>query len=255
LREKRTIIIQMNTSNYNTETVKDELRKLYTETFQKCDVSGLPKDLAPKDLPTKALLVDPSKKYLGAKLRIAYYGQETNGWGGVYAGSDDLDLCLKSYHNFVNIADGEDFNNYPGQFWNAVRSFQRSFLDLEQNSGFYWNNIIKAGRAEGEGRPTESVMNWQRDWIANNAAELSILSPQIVIFFTGPNYDDMIKQSFADVQYKKFDGFVTRELSLLQAPNLPYLTFRTYHPGYLYRYDFEGIKGAIFTHVKKHLGI
>jgi hypothetical protein len=234
------------------EAMFDELRILYTEALQKCDLNMLPKNLALKDMPTKPLLVHPSKKYLEAKLKIAYYGQETNGWGEIYAGNTDLQLCLDSYVKFVNINAGDGYNSYKGQFWNALRNYQRSFRNLDDSSGFYWNNVIKIGRAGGVGRPLSDVVSWQNPWFALSSKEMEILAPNVSIFFTGPNYDDIIKKIYPDVEFHGVNGYKIRQLAQLKSKNLQSLAFRTYHPGYLYRFDFDGVKDAIFKCVHSH---
>ena len=56
-----------------------------------------------------------------------------------------------------------------------------------------------------------------------------------MIFFTGPDYDEMLREEFPEVSYQAFDGFTIRQVACLVHKELPALSIRTYHPSALRR--------------------
>jgi len=74
-------------------------------------------------------------------------------------------------------------------------------------------------------------------------AEIKILAPKVCIFFTGYHFDGRIKNIFPEIEFTEVEGFTKNQLSHLKHPNLPAMSFRTYHPNYLRRSGLE--KGFI----------
>ena len=66
--------------------------------------------------------------------------------------------------------------------------------------------------------------------------EVAILRPHAVIFLTGPRYDYTINALLPGYSCKEVAADISkRELAQLKHPDLPPLTFRTYHPNSLRR--------------------
>ena len=68
------------------------------------------------------------------------------------------------------------------------------------------------------------------------AEEIRLLKPQIVIFFTGPHYDDELLDAFPDATLSPLlPHHDAREGALVHSEALPICSIRTYHPTYLQR--------------------
>ncbi len=65
--------------------------------------------------------------------------------------------------------------------------------------------------------------------------EIAALDPHVVIFLTGPYYDCVIKRFYPNPKEFELPPFKTRQVMRIGAPDLPTLTFRSYHPGYVHR--------------------
>jgi hypothetical protein len=55
-----------------------------------------------------------------------------------------------------------------------------------------------------------------------------------LLFVTGPSYDDVLAQYFADIEFKALD-LPARQFAMLVHPDLPEHSYRLYHPNYLNR--------------------
>jgi hypothetical protein len=78
----------------------------------------------------------------------------------------------------------------------------------------------------------QSILNWQRGCLAK---ELEITNPTAVLFFTGPNYDQIILDEFPGARFEGMGGRPIRQFAQVCHDSLPVASFRTYHPGYLAR--------------------
>jgi hypothetical protein len=195
--------------------------------------------------PTNPLLlcVD-EKEYQIADLRVMFFGQETNSWN--YLFSNDMQLSIGCYNQFYNK---EECWEYGGQFWNGVRRFARLLKEkfYQRNIQFIWNNVIKIGK-ETMGRPPEYIYKVEREFLPVIKDEIRILKPNVILFLTGPNYDDVLADNFGQLNYESFSSYSKRQLSrfeLLEVKN----TFRTYHPNYLWRNDIDSFFETIINEI------
>jgi len=85
---------------------------------------------------------------------------------------------------------------------------------------------------------------------------ICILKPEVCIFLTGPSYDNNIRLKFPDVEFINFGGYkFINEVAQLKSKNLPFHSYRTYHPGYGVRYSnwYTEVFDIISNAVKKDL--
>ena len=68
--------------------------------------------------------------------------------------------------------------------------------------------------------------------------ETAELKPDIVIFFSGPNYDEYISRIFSDATFENISSRNSRQLARVKSWLLPHNSIRTYHPNYLWRNGF-----------------
>jgi hypothetical protein len=222
--------------------------KLYKKAFDECMATISEQPKSDEGGPANPLLINPHNNYSSSDLKVMYFGQETNGYEGAYSESKGIDHLLDVYDGFVNK---RGCYAYRGQFWNGVKHFQLAFKGIHSNSEFVWNNIVKVGKDWSKGCPSEKVLMWQKPWSNIIPQEVKILSPDVVIFFTGPNYDHLIKNTFTDVNFEPVGDFSIRQLAKINSENLPCNTYRTYHPGYLWRIGFHKVKDAIIDNINK----
>lgn len=227
------------------------LRPLYETALKQCrDTVHLTPESAAGG-PTNPLVIAPPKDYAESGLKIMYFGQETNGWEGSFRDGVDLDALLHLYDGFSNNGGGF---KYGGQFWNALRSFQASFKEYRSDSIFIWNNLVKIGKDWSKGIPPAEVLSWQEPWFEVIRREVDLLRPDVVIFLSGPNYDWVIEHIFGKVDLSSVEDYSTRQLARVHSHLLPSRSFRTYHPGYLWRFDFHGVRDAIMVNSRSESG-
>jgi len=66
--------------------------------------------------------------------------------------------------------------------------------------------------------------------------EVEVLKPDVVVFFTGPSYDNSIQCAFPEAEsYPLVPESPKSEIAMVNAPGLPINTIRTFHPVYLQR--------------------
>lgn len=171
--------------------------------------------------------------YTTLKHRLLIVGQQTYdwcNWDSLRQMTVDCAIAeaLSVYSSF-NL--GEKYTRSP--FWQAARKFQAALNPQSDTFGYVWTNLVKFDQVNnGHDRPTQEV----ESMICEHSplpSEIQILEPDVVIFFTGPAYDDRLQSTFPGVGFEDCvsDGFIHR----LCHSRLPKHTYRTYHPAYLRR--------------------
>jgi hypothetical protein len=184
--------------------------------------------------PTSPLLlkVGNEAEYQNADIRLVIFGQETNSWYEEFHG--DMQEVIGCYDGFFN---DKECWGYGGQFWNGFARFLKLLNERypDKSVAYLWNNIVKIGKHGAMGLPPSYILEVEQSNFDVIPQELAILQPTITLFLTGPNYDPIINSLFNKPTFSTVsDGFSTRQLAQLAIPNSEY-TFRTYHPGYLWR--------------------
>lgn len=208
-----------------------------------------------------AVLVQQPGEWIKATHRIAYIGQETLGWCWI---KDDREYPyytwnyedIETLRNFIEYDRSVealmygyrqfDFSshqprNFNSPFW---RYFRRLKDALASNSGAATSaissNVIRCAANSESGFTLWSIpetdrgkyLQWQKGLLQ---AELAELRPTLIVFVTGPNYDDYLKSEFDLITFESVRHFEPRVLSKLASPLLAAPAYRTYHPGYLNR--------------------
>jgi len=193
-------------------------------------------------IPTSPLfLCVDEEKYQKADLKVMFFGQETNGWiekDCYYGGTDENLKCLMDgYYDF--LYNGKCWK-HGGQFWNGVKRFQKILEEKnpDKNIHYIWNNIIKIGKAEGIGKPLRHISDVERSHFTVIQDEIKIINPDLIVFFSGPNYDKVIVENFGHTEFVALPPFTSRQLSKLSNSVLK-TAVRTYHPNYLWRNDIN----------------
>jgi len=221
--------------------INEKLKELYTSK-----VDGV-KQLANSldDIDGPLLLKCWEDEYAKSKFKILFVGKECNGWVG-YA-SDNVEECMKRYDNFKLSKNGN-----RTVFWQYVY-WVNSLLNPEQREGnnFLWTNISKFCTLDGAGLEwavhTETVKHFNC-----LIDEVKITNPDIVLFFSGPYYDDKMKVQFeGEISFKKvFDDIPQRELARVEHSVLPRHSYRVYHPSSLQRQMKSNYIQRLVEHIK-----
>lgn len=187
------------------------------------------------------LLVNAFPEYFKSRIKLFIVGQQTKGWslydskGDHWYGinrnysPDDLIRRLLDVYKGFNL--GQNYYNSP--FW---RSSHRLYCKLNPSGpeyGFLWSNLIRIDQDQRRLAPDieESVCNV----FPILQQEIELAKPDVLIFFTGPNYDSRLENTFNGLTYGVIKGYALRTLARIQHNDLPTNSFRTYHPGYLTR--------------------
>jgi hypothetical protein len=188
-------------------------------------------DIDPGRNLSQPLLLDlDAHGYLSAPTRLLVVGQQTNGWTkkpwGSPLGPEPIGYLCAEYREFQV---GKDY--YASPFWAAAHQLHRELNPGSPDGAFIWSNVLKLD--EGKGRPGADVEQRLLSHFDVVPAECRIAEPEVVVFFTGPEYDDVLRVAFPGLQFVPIPGVEERLLARLVHPGLPRRSFRTYHPKYL----------------------
>ena len=170
-------------------------------------------------------LIAPNEAYWNSALKVAFVGQETHGWSS----ECEISAQMAVYSTFnLGVA------YYSSPFWNVIRKLEHVLTASNYSSA--WLNLHRYD--QGGRRPSwkNQRILLELDFLVYE--ELKLLVPDVVIFLTGPNFDNRIT-SMLQASYRPIDGFPLRQLSEVQSPVLSNVMFRTYHPNYLRRSGLE----------------
>jgi hypothetical protein len=185
--------------------------------------------------PTNPLLIDIPSDYFCADCKVMIFGKETNVWEGEFPHKKGIDHLLSTYKDFIK-------KSHKGSFWNGVSKFKDALtkrLPPGKNVSVIWNNLIKIGKAQEKGAPEEAIVEWESNWFYVVLFEIKELKPDIVIFFSGPNYDRYIKTIFNNACFDSINpSRPVKQIARVKADGLPFNSIRTYHPNYLWRHNF-----------------
>jgi hypothetical protein len=204
------------------------------------------------------LPVDWAKK----RRKIVVIGQETCGWGFEEACPADknvhhqvstlleaslranaVSLLIETYGKFDLAASIPKLTSTP--FWRMHRLISDKLCEGDHRS-VMWLNVVAVDYC-AQGRSSNSMwwnLNWDQvktvsEWQKGRLREeIKTLSPDVVIFMSGPSYDYYLKAEFCDFE-KDEASTEFEKLKLARITDsksiLPNSSYRLYHPGYINR--------------------
>ena len=234
------------------EKTNAKLKTLYEEFLPQLSEQAfcVNKQLSGKNKATNPLLIKIGEEYIDAKMKIMFFGQETNSWhlemDGTGKFHGEIEPLLQLYKKFY-LKKG--CYSYGGQFWNGINRFKQQIKKHElHTSGLIWNNVVKIGRC-GKGTPNKEILNIQKRNFKVIEKEIEILKPDFLVFFSGPNYDHLINEMVAPTKFTPIKNFNERQLCTLET-SFGVKAFRTYHPNYLWRNGIDKYLDAIIYEMK-----
>lgn len=208
-------------------TLNEQLKKLYCDHIP-C-LEKFVAEVGNEDYVAPLLIRCWEEDYSRAQIRVMYYGQETNGWCGNVrpVSTENIERILKEYSEF------DMGSHYNSLFWRYVHDLHNKTFNANANdNGFIWNNVLKFGKS-GSGAPSMKVQTAEVSHFNVMRKEIDILRPHIVVFLSGPNYDDDIAQRLGGARFEKWQDVSPRQFALVKSDGIGCLAVRTYHPKYL----------------------
>lgn len=212
--------------------MNDQLQKVYYQKFNSLTIKlqEYNSEADSQNQATNPFLLNVPADYTNYQNKIMIFGQETNTWGKECGNnsifSNNIVKSIEVYENFY-LKGG--INRYRGPFWNEFKRIKKQISNSE-NAIFVWNNINKIGRV-GKGN-IDKINQIQFKYFQVIKEELRILSPNIVIFLTGPDYDIFVKNNIGDFTQKLISDSLFEVKFASEFQNIVF--FKTYHPNGLY---------------------
>jgi hypothetical protein len=175
-----------------------------------------------KDVSAPLLLQVPDA-YTQASRRLMVVGQQTDGWGEGYDPSS-VGALMKGYADF-NLGAGK-WRRTP--FWRAAHELYRTLNPACPPEGFLWSNLAKVDVAGG--CPPRAILERVLQWRLL-PKEIDIAKPDVVVFFTGPQYDGLLRETFPAARVEAVGDYIARVTATDNS--LPPHAYRTYHPKFL----------------------
>ena len=177
------------------------------------------------------LLIDLSLEYERAQPKLVIVGQQTKGWGsfGEGYGNDPVADLMAAYTDFQL---GRFYR--PTPFWQAAYVVHMSTDQCTASFkpfSFGWTNLVKID--ERTLRPSVEIEQLVSERFPVVREELEIARPDIVVFFTGPDYDGRLEGTFPGL--RRHPAADVPEVERISHKSLPYRSFRRYHPGHMAR--------------------
>ncbi len=236
-------------SQHRGDTGREEKRKQLKEIYQAFQQQAPPDWKRFPGLEGPAL-VWMSDEYLQASPKIAIIGQQVREW--------------YSYHSFVSqmsIDDAIAVTRNSEERHKRHLPFRRFFHQISEKAfpeepeawrKLLRTNLIKfvcSGREPSILKKlfAEELLNWQKDVLRE---ELRIAEPEICIFVTGPDYDQVLELCFPGVRREQLD-LPEQRFARLVHEDLPVKSYRTYNPRYLLA---SGLWAPVFQCLDHELG-
>jgi hypothetical protein len=181
--------------------------------------------------------------YENARVRLVVVGKETNGW------ADDerqeilrcptIEAVTKLMAHYRDFELGKDYRG-KSSFWVPVRELYENLNPEGAEMGFVSLNVTKV--EQNGGMPSAAVRDRQ---IATRllAEEIRILDPHVVVFHTGPSYENWLHRWFPGLKVQGNNWFAE-----LKADALPRHSYRTYHPRYL---NYRSRRREVYAQIVK----
>lgn len=199
-------------------------------------------------------LLCASKNYVESQKRIMIFGQETNGWYGEKdKGIYNETVTIQELQNLFDLHANNPNRDGNTMFW---QQFNRiSEIAFNHDIGVISNNIAKIGYVYGYKGYDYNINVQVKDILCK---EIQICKPQLIIMFSGPRYDNLVRQIFGDYNIVNcIDSVKERQCAEFIFPSNSVLSdikvIRTYHPKYLNGYFKKNEKQILIQNFIKEV--
>lgn len=164
------------------------------------------------------------------KYAIMFVGQSTGAW-------EHFTTILAGMEITWNFLLNQKYSSY---FWNFMDHVE-SYINGPTNRprlNYYWSNLFKIVDPNGNMITDNKFIDEYIDNIQTLTYEIDIIKPDIIIFMTGPTFDNYLNKLFNDVVVFPMPT-LSNILYKISAKNkgmyFPKYAYKTYHPQYLYK--------------------
>ena len=244
---------------FNNDEQNQELLKLYNS---KSKVIKEIEEISKERL--ALLLLSVPQNYKKAKYKLMVIGQELNGGFGIK--EEPRISMLDNLKAQSSKPSGKHFFSFPSKFCHAVNGFEGKLNKKEIRTYFIWAEIRKfsywnppknrAGYKKPSDRLNKKVQNMIDKEFNILEKEIKIIKPDIVLFLTGPDYDNYIKAQLDGVKFNKLENseYKKREFARVEHKVLPKNSFRIYHPSH-FRFMEKGATKKYLAELIRECGI
>ncbi|TXK71737.1 hypothetical protein [Mesonia sp. HuA40] len=202
--------------------INKKLKKLYEKETNRL----LKNKSFPDNIDGPNLMYCWEDEYLSSEYKILFIGREPNGWmGDLHL---NVDNCIKRYKDFELCENGKYTT-----FWQYIYETKNLLMpDTIGKKNFLWSNVSKFSKAvEGSAIELEDF-KFFCDNFKILEEEIKITKPDVIIFFTGNNWDKKIQYQIKDkIKFTPIDTEIdSSELARLIAKPFPLHTYRVAHP-------------------------
>lgn len=174
--------------------------------------------------------------YEKMKYKILIVGQENNGWEFIENAKESMLFTLNFQSNI--FCDNRLFFSFPYNFCASINDCDNE--KYSKKSYLAWVNLKEFSFETSSKKPlNEKAQNIIDNEYNILEEEIKIINPDIVLFLTGPNYDNYIKNQLKGVEFKTVENYHIRQFARVEHKSLPKNSFRIYHPVYLRRRSLE----------------
>jgi hypothetical protein len=131
------------------------------------------------------LLISAIPEYVSSVKKLMIIGQQTHGWEV----GENIQQLMDGYNNFKV---GKNYNHKSSPFWTTQYDLYERLNPTSEKYGFIWNNLLKVDLNKNRSSQLEEELGKEFPVLIE---EIRILKPDVVVFFTGPNYDNRIKKN------------------------------------------------------------
>ena len=187
--------------------------------------------------------------YEKMKYKILIVGQENNGWGYETEPKKSMLFTLEFQSN--KFYDNAPFFSFPYSFCESINDCDNE--KYSKKSYLAWVNLREFSFETSSRKPlNEKAQNIIDNEFDILEEEIKIINPDIVLFLTGPNYDNYIVNQLKGVEFKTVENYHIRQFARVEHEVLPKNSFRIYHPVYLRR---SGLENEYLERLKKECGL
>ncbi|MDR2708550.1 MAG: hypothetical protein LBC07_01040 [Elusimicrobiota bacterium] len=237
----------MNANKTNNQLIQ-LYEKYYPVLSEKIVKFNKSMDLQSKQKAANPLLLQVNDEYTNADLKIMIFGQEAVDWGGtelreIKKTNEMYFVPIMQEKNIVNLLcqfyggfflSGKCYK-YTRGFWGQMKKIKNQLAEKmpHKKTAYLYNNVLKISKSEW-GKPSREIIDIEKTQFNVIEKEIQIVKPDVLLFFSGPNYDGEIELTFKNSNILKaeqsiVEPFKLREFRKFDIANMP-PAFRTYHP-------------------------
>ena len=182
--------------------------------------------------------------------KILIVGQETNGWEFKENAKESILFTLGFLYSPQH--NGKLSFTFPFEFCKSINDYD--YNENYRKTYFAWVSLRKFAYNEKHNYPLsreiQNIIDNEFNILEEEIKE--IIKPKIVLFLTGPNYDNHIKNQLKGVKFKAVENYDERQFARVEHEALPKNSFRIYRPEYLNRIH---LKNEYLERLKKECGL